>query len=184
MPRHMRPLAHAFIAISAALSLCFAVAPAHASDGSRPLAGTPLVSSVANSETRAEAAANPEAVQAAATLCGTGYVLENASALPTSTDRKGTLFTYGKEPYSGGINDQPTCAIFDNNTSTSKWMKLKLCSNYTAVACTTDEGNFSQYAGPVFQSKGGCGNVTALMKTSSASTTYLINAVRSATTCN
>ncbi|MET7782727.1 hypothetical protein ABZT28_44680 [Streptomyces sp. NPDC005388] len=63
-------------------------------------------------------------------------------------------------------------------------MKLKLCSNYTAEGCASDEGNFSQYAGPVYRAHGGCGTVTALMKNTSSSSTYLVNAVRDSTNCN
>jgi hypothetical protein len=63
-------------------------------------------------------------------------------------------------------------------------MKLKLCSNYTAEGCASDEGNFSEYAGPVYRTHGGCGTVTALMKNSSSSSAYLVNAVRDSTNCN
>lgn len=132
--------------------------------------------------TKSIAAENPAAVVAAATVCGAGYNLSYAERLPDAS-RKGTLFTYIKGT-GGASNDTPTCAIFENNTTSTKWMKIKLCSNYTAEGCASDEGNFSQYAGPVYRVHGGCGDVTALMKSTSASSTYIVNAVRGATSCN
>ncbi|MFC9643109.1 hypothetical protein ACFTZF_31830 [Streptomyces mirabilis] len=150
----------------------------------------PSISAKADMNARKIAAENPIAVVAAATVCGTGYNLYRAEQLPDAS-RLGTLFVYvkGSNPAS---NDAPTCAIFDNNTSGAKWMKLKLCSNYTAEGCASDEGNFSQYdegnfsqyAGPVYRAHGGCGTVTALMKNTSSSSTYLVNAVRDSTNCN
>ncbi|MGW1514918.1 hypothetical protein [Streptomyces sp. NPDC002394] len=140
--------------------------------GTGPLArvgGVPI-SAMADSATRKIAEASPQAVTATANLCGTGYNLQYAEQLPTSTQRLGTLFTYqtNVEPFNA-------CAVFDNNTGTTKWMKLKLCPSSLSGTCVTDEGNFSQYAGPVRLADGWCSRVTALMKNSSASTTYLIN---------
>ncbi len=142
----------------------------------------PSVSAQADKHTKAIAAAQPNAVTAAATVCGSGYHLYSADMLPDAS-RKATLFVYvkGSNPAS---NDAPTCAILDNNTGSAKWMKLKLCSNYTADGCASDEGTFSQYAGPVYRAHGGCGTVTALMKTTSGASTYIINAVRDTTNCN
>lgn len=142
----------------------------------------PAIAAKADQSTRAIAAQDPVAAVAAATVCGTGYNLYKAVQLPDES-RKGTLFVYvkGSNPAS---NDAPTCAIFDNNTGSTKWMKLKLCSNYTADGCASDEGNFSQYAGPVYRTRGGCGTVTSLMKNTSSSSTYIINAVRDSTNCN
>ncbi|GAA3794927.1 hypothetical protein GCM10022403_031050 [Streptomyces coacervatus] len=113
-------------------------------------------------QTRALAAADPAAVRAGVTLCGSGYKLATAEPLPDSR-RFGTLFTYIKEvtaPAKSGA-----CAVFDNNLGARKHMKLKLCSS----TCKADEGNFSNYAGPVkiesndsgFQPR--CVMVTALM---------------------
>ncbi|MFF3459429.1 hypothetical protein ACFYXH_34975 [Streptomyces sp. NPDC002730] len=62
-------------------------------------------------------------------------------------------------------------------------MKLKLCSNVIADGCTQDSGTFTQYAGPVYQKRGECGEATAIMKTSSGASTALIDAVRGATAC-
>ncbi|MCT9104117.1 hypothetical protein N4G69_00425 [Streptomyces mirabilis] len=92
-------------------------------------------------QTRALAAADPAAVQAGGLLCGSGYKLSFAEALPDSR-RFGTLFTYTKY-VAGGTNG--ACALFDNNLGAKKHMKLKLCW----TTCKVDEGSFLDYAGPV-----------------------------------
>lgn len=142
----------------------------------------PSIAAKADIHTRSIAAANPAPAAAAETVCGAGYKLYQAEMLPDQS-RKATLFVYikGDNPAS---NDTPTCAILDNNTGGTKWMKIKLCSNYTAEGCDSDSGNFSEYAGPVYRKHGGCGTVTALMKNTSSSSTYIVNAVRDATNCN
>ncbi|MFR9795145.1 hypothetical protein ACL02U_04440 [Streptomyces sp. MS06] len=132
-------------------------------------------------QTRAIAQADPAAVSATASLCGSGYELEYAERLPDSR-RYGTLFTYEKFGSVGGV-----CALFDNNTSGAKHMKLKLCPNKTGAKCKVDEGYFSQYAGPVkYESKNGnyveCSMVTALMWNSSGRA--IIDRVTSATLCD
>ncbi|MEV7567719.1 hypothetical protein [Streptomyces tanashiensis] len=140
--------------------------------GTGPLAtvgGVP-VSATADSATRAIAQASPEAVTATSNLCGSGYYLIYAEQLPTPEQRLGTIFSYRKN-----VAPWNACAIFDNNTGSAKWMKLKLCPNATGATCDVDEGLFSQYAGPVRVADGMCARVTALMKNSSSSTTYLIN---------
>lgn len=118
-----------------------------------------------------------------ANLCGAEYdTITLALRLPTDASRLGTLWVYGGN---GAGSDQNTCSVFDNNTGTSKWMKLQLCDNYTNTPCDVDQGTFSQYAGPVWQKPGGCGTVTALMKASSSSSTYPINRVAdNVTNCN
>ncbi|MEV5877245.1 hypothetical protein AB0L75_24010 [Streptomyces sp. NPDC052101] len=143
----------------------------------------PSISGKADQHTKAIAAANPKGVAAGATVCGTGYNLYKADMLPDSS-RLGTLFVYvkGNNPSS---NDAPTCAILDNNTVGKKWMKIKLCSNYTAEGCASDAGVYSQYAGPVYRNHGGCGTVTSLMSsTTSSSSTLLINNVTDSTNCD
>lgn len=132
------------------------------------VAGVPLSPS-ASDATRAIAAADPRAVEATANLCGAGYNLQHAEQLPDSR-RLGTIFTYQKnvEPFS-------SCAIFDNNTGVAKYMKLKLCPNDLSKPCNVDEGNFSQYAGPVRVTDGWCAKVNAIMKNTKTSTTALID---------
>jgi hypothetical protein len=126
---------------------------------------------------------HPQEARAMANLCGAEYdTITLALRLPTDTNRLGTLWVYAGN---GTGSYQNTCSIFDNNTGTSKWMKLQLCDNFTDTPCDVDQGTFSQYAGPVWQKPGGCGTVTALMKTSSTATTYLINRVATnVTNCN
>ncbi|MEU3663532.1 hypothetical protein AB0E77_27895 [Streptomyces sp. NPDC032940] len=162
-----------FLAPAAALVSVLAVTPQALAEGHSPAKADLLVpgTSVKYSEngardaqTRALAEANPVAVGATATLCGTGYELEGAEQLPDSR-RFGTLFTYTK--HATGVAG--ACAVFDNNLGTAKHMKLKLCPNKTGVACKVDEGNFSQYAGPVKgegnldSGWGDCSRVTAVM---------------------
>ncbi|MDJ0345975.1 hypothetical protein QMK19_30470 [Streptomyces sp. H10-C2] len=164
---------------AAALAVLGLAAPQVAA-ADRPV---PHIAAKADQNTRAFAARNPGAVAAVQLICGAGYNLYKVDMLPSESARRGTLFVYIKGT-NGASDDTPTCAIFDNNMEGAKWMKLKLCSNYTAEGCASDEGNFTQYAGPVYRAHGGCGEVTALMKNTSSSTKYIINAVRDTTTCN
>lgn len=168
------------IGMAAAAIAAFTLASpqASASDGTTTIAGV-KVSPKANKETLRIAAADTGALQVTANVCGSSYSLYNAERLPTDANRLGTLFTYTN----GGAGPSNfTCIILDNNTGTTKWMKVKLCENkVTSPRCDTDEGNFSQYAGPVYMDN--CATRTALMKNSSSSTTYLINAVRGSV-CN
>ncbi|MGP3952855.1 hypothetical protein [Streptomyces sp. 7N604] len=121
------------------------------------------VAQSANAQTKAYAQANPEVVSAAATVCGSGYELSTVTPLPKGTDpsmRHATLFNYTK-----GGNDHG-CSIMDNNLGATRHMKLKVC-NWKKTVCDTDEGNFSQYAGPVYTSEPVCAHVTAQMWSSS-----------------
>ncbi|MFE4665142.1 hypothetical protein ACFRI7_25850 [Streptomyces sp. NPDC056716] len=142
------------------------------------------IASTVDVEGRAYAAAHPDEMQAMATLCGASYdVIIRGERLPTDETRLGTLWVYSDS--SAPNNEQNTCSLFDNNTVGAKWMKLELCDNFTTTPCAVDEGTYSQYAGPVWQEPGGCGKVTALMKTSSTASTYLINRVISnVTSCD
>ncbi|MFI6583015.1 hypothetical protein [Embleya sp. NPDC050493] len=169
--------ARSFLATATIAAVGIAVPQAQA-------APTPAVklSDRADADTRAFAAAHPGAVRAALVVCGANYVLENAERLPSSDNRLATLFTYripGNIP-----NDEPTCAILDNNTASTKWMKLKLCSNWIADGCAEDVGNFTSYAGPVYRARGGCGKVYAIMKNSAGSGSALVDAIRNATNCD
>ncbi|GHG95082.1 hypothetical protein [Streptomyces rubradiris] len=145
------------------------------------------VASFADAGTRAIAAQDREAVQAAATLCGDGYTLIYAERLPDER-RWGTLFTYMNwSDYSAGRG----CAVFDNNLGVSKYMKLSICeSTIESPECVTDAGNFSQYAGPVYSKTywkyQQCSKVTAIMKNSASDSdaAALINRRLSVGTCN
>ncbi|WP_308315408.1 hypothetical protein [Streptomyces sp. ISL-100] len=148
-----------------------------------PSASGVAISPTASKATRTIAAAQTEAVRATSNLCGSTYVLQSAERLPDAR-RFGTLFTYtrGNAGYTGA------CAVFDNNTGTAKYMKLKLCTNRTEPRCDTDEGTFSQYAGPVTitgtHSEIFCSKSTAIMKSTKTSTAALIDRVDYATPCN
>ncbi|MFF7749739.1 hypothetical protein ACFZCP_10875 [Streptomyces sp. NPDC007971] len=154
------------------------------SAGEQHIAGTDVQLSAKgarDARTRAVAGANPVAVAAAATLCGSGYKLDNAEQLPDSR-RFGTLFTYTK--YVGGVHG--VCSVFDNNLGTAKHMKLKLCAGLVALGCKTDEGTFKDYAGPVkIESRDSmavnCPPVTAIMWSDSVA---IIDRARSATACD
>ncbi|WP_433854760.1 hypothetical protein [Streptomyces kronopolitis] len=140
------------------------------------------VSMQANDETRTIAKKESEAVNSAANLCGAGYELFMAERLPDAT-RLGTLFTYTKSGSSGFTS---SCAVFDNNSGSSAYMKLKLCPNSTDTKlCKTDEGTFSQYAGPVRVTGSSasilCSKVTAIMKYEGGT---VINRVTYAAPCN
>ncbi|WP_372409237.1 hypothetical protein [Streptomyces luteireticuli] len=171
------------VGAAVAFGLLGVVAPqAQAADLKGELSGK--ISSRADKVTRDIAAKSPAAVAAGANLCGANYKLNHAERLPDAS-RLGTLFTYQAPlPKGGRYNDIPTCAIFDNNSGTAMYMKLKLCSNYTAVPCSVDEGTFTKYAGPVYQKKGGCGYVYAIMKRSASASTAIIDRKLSATACD
>ncbi|MFF4224254.1 hypothetical protein ACFYZH_15510 [Streptomyces abikoensis] len=163
----------AFSAISALGALGLAAPQAQAAE-------TIQFSPKASAAARTIAKADVKAAARAGNVCGSGWNLYNAEQLPEPNRRFGTLFTYTRD--SGGGSDTPTCAIFDNNTGSKKYMKIKLCSNYTDTPCKSDEGWFSEYAGPVYQDRGGCGDVYAIMKDSAGG--VLIDAKRGATSCD
>ncbi|WP_189301358.1 hypothetical protein [Streptomyces albospinus] len=139
------------------------------------------ISARASDKARALAAADPQSVRAAANLCGSGYELFMAERLPDAT-RLGTLFTYTK---SGSSGLSGACAIFDNNTGAKQYMKLKICPNRTGATCDTDEGTFSEYAGPVYTTGYNsyilCSKVTAVMKSGGVA---VIDRVTYAAPCN
>ncbi|GHC67166.1 hypothetical protein RFN57_29705 [Streptomyces violaceochromogenes] len=180
----MRALALGTTLVASLLVAPQAIAQDAAVAGQR-VAGTSVQLSAAgaqDAQTRAVAAAAPAAVSASATLCGSGYELEFAERLPDSR-RYGTLFSYVKST----VGKHGVCVVFDNNTSSAKKMKLKLCPNLTGATCKVDEGTFSQYAGPLkYESSNGlhvmCSEVTALMWDSSGRA--IIDRVRSATLCD
>ncbi|UYB39206.1 hypothetical protein SLV14_001672 [Streptomyces sp. Je 1-4] len=173
--------ARSFAATVAALALTGLIAP-HAVAADANAESGVRISAQAKSETRVIAAKDPQAVNSAANLCGSGYELFTAERLPNAT-RLGTLFTYTKSGSSGLTS---SCAVFDNNSGSSVYMKLKLCPNSTdAKLCKTDEGTFSQYAGPVRVTGSNasilCSKVTAIMKYEGGT---VINRVTYAAPCN
>ncbi|GAA0378079.1 hypothetical protein [Streptomyces blastmyceticus] len=143
------------IAAAAALAAAALVAPPAVAAEQPGL----RVAKNADSQTRAVIQAAPQAAAAAATACGPGYVLSRAIPLPEGTDprsRLATLFNYTKNGNDGG------CSIFDNNVGSSRHMKISVCDSQRRY-CDVNEGNFSQYAGPVFTGYPVCATVTAQM---------------------
>lgn len=170
MRRIAKSAARTSLALLSCIALSMTATSAHAASDN--IAGVPI-SPQADQKTRSIAAADPAALQATATVCGAGYYLLNAVRLPEDTNRLGTWFLYND---GGSGPDNTACAILDNNTGTTKWMKLSLCENkVSSPRCDVDQGNFSQYAGPVYMDN--CATTTALMKNTSSSTTYLINRI-------
>ncbi len=179
----------------AALTACGLTAPqASAGEAAAPAAGPALAPAVAevvapgaDAQTRALAAAHPRQVEAMASLCGDAYTLRYAEQLPYEGNRLGTLFLYGR-----GLKEAPYwrgCQLFDNNTGSTKYMKLKVCENKVSNPdCVVDAGDFSQYAGPVRTRLAWdypqCAKVTAIMKNSKGSDTALIDRQISAGSCN
>ena len=171
MPAIIRSAGRGAVAV-VALAAFGLIAP-QASAAESPAVSGVAVSPRADSATRAIAAANPETVRAAASLCGSSYRLYNAERLPDER-RFGTLFTYDN----GGLGPRNyACAVFDNNLGSTKYMKLKLCENRIShPRCDVDAGYFSQYAGPVYMNN--CATTTAIMKNTKSSRVALIDAVR------
>ncbi|MGY0056875.1 hypothetical protein ACWY4P_09950 [Streptomyces sp. LZ34] len=128
------------------------------------------VSARADAATRSIAAQDPQKVSVMASLCGSDYELISAERLPDER-RYGTL-SYVK---GGAGPSNYACALFDNNLGGSLYMKLKICENKaSSPRCDTDEGYFSQYAGPVRMNN--CPEITAIMKDSKGQA--IIDAVR------
>ncbi|PJN35864.1 hypothetical protein CG747_36695 [Streptomyces sp. CB02959] len=173
--------ARSFSATVAALALTGLIAP-HAVAADAGAESGVRISAQAKAEALLIAAKDPQAVNSAANLCGARYELFMAERLPDTT-RLGTLFTYIKSGSSGLTS---SCAVFDNNSGKSLYMKLKLCPNSTDVKlCKTDEGTFSQYAGPVRITGASisilCSKVTAIMKYEGGT---VVNRVTYAAPCN
>ncbi|MDH2391642.1 hypothetical protein QCN29_23250 [Streptomyces sp. HNM0663] len=137
-------------------------------DSLNAVAGVPI-SATATTETRKIAADSPQAVKATSNLCGSGFNLQYAERLPDER-RFGTLYTYQRN-----YSPFESCAVFDNNLGTRKYMKLKLCPSSLLKPCNVDEGNFTQYAGPVRLKDGWCSRVTAIMKDYKSSGAALID---------
>ncbi|NGO75715.1 hypothetical protein G6045_08485 [Streptomyces sp. YC504] len=156
----------------------FGMSAPQASAGEVPAKTELKISAKADDTTRAIAEEETAAVLATGNLCGSSYQLYYAERLPDAT-RLGTLFVYNQTSGDG------VCAIFDNNTGTAKYMKVKVCDYKTTPTCVTDEGTFSQYAGPVRMNVTTyCATVIAVMKTSKSATTALIDRKANARPCN
>ncbi|MEV4504955.1 hypothetical protein [Streptomyces klenkii] len=111
----------------------------------------------ADAQTRSIAKSAPQVAAAASTACGPGYELSKAMPLPQGIDpkmRHATLFSYRRDSNKGG------CSILDNNMGSSRHMKLSVCDS-GRLYCDVDEGNFTEYAGPVFTGYPVCATVRA-----------------------
>ncbi|WP_326786010.1 hypothetical protein [Streptomyces sp. NBC_00151] len=106
---------------------------------------------------------NTVAAAAAANVCGSGYTTSTGAA---RYGTYGTTYTWWNGTYSGSnhLYDRPICAVFFNDSSYTRYMGVRLEDNYTATADTEDFGAYSQYAGPVYQNKGYCGQAYSYME--------------------
>ncbi|MFE7756194.1 hypothetical protein [Streptomyces sp. NPDC057429] len=173
MSSFVRTLTRLAVAGTAIAATGVTVPAATAAETSAASQGVVKVSPDADSETRAIAASRSGAVALAATVCGSGYELTDAKALPNATTRYGTLFFYTN------ATTTSACAIMDNNTSGSaNYMDLRIWAGNNTAGADVDKGTFSQYAGPVYSSTaaagGRCVGLSALMK-NDAGTSNLIN---------
>ncbi|WP_158721244.1 hypothetical protein [Streptomyces sp. NRRL S-241] len=112
------------------------------------------VAKSASAFTKDFAKSNQPAISRAGHACGGNYQLASADPLPFGVDpklRKGVLYNY-ITPDSGSA-----CAIFDNNTGVRQYMELTSCpgTNVGGPGCSSDKGNFLEYAGPTYTSTKG-----------------------------
>ena len=148
-----------------------------ASAAEQPTAPKVSVAADANAETRAWAAAEPEAAAAAATECGGNYntlVYIDGNLPGDGNGDDGSMAAYA----GGGL----LCVIFRNETpGNANYMFLQACPGTGASsACGTDDGYYTKYAGPLYISTGSGGCWTASYKMlTEAEDRYLINGKRS-----
>ncbi|HEY7593579.1 MAG TPA: hypothetical protein VH969_10535 [Actinophytocola sp.] len=124
------------------------------------------------------------AAVAAANVCGAGYTISTGAwRLPSTTTDYGSLYTWTNGKTSGpSYYDKPICAVFFNDTGVSRYMGVRLKSNYTADPAKEDFGTYSSYAGPVYQNRGYCGTAYAYMENSSG--TVLVDSIHTVGACN
>ncbi|MEV5350067.1 hypothetical protein [Streptomyces achromogenes] len=120
------------------------------------------ISERGDAATRALVQSDPQAVAAAATVCGTGYPLFRAVPLPARAGLDQRLAT----PFSHE-NGSKGCTILDNNVGASQYMYLHVCE-IEGTGCDTGSENFTQYAGPVYVANSICSPVTAKMGANSS----------------
>jgi hypothetical protein len=178
--------------ISAALVALFAAAPpasaAGAEDpGSKPAEAIEIVTisgvkvdKEASAETRRIIRADLGAAAAAANVCGTGY---NISTGAWREGTYGTTYTWTNGRTTGSsYYDKPICGVFFNDTGATRYMGVRLRSNYTSDASKEDFGRYSTYAGPVYQNRGYCGTVYSYMKDSNGR--VVVDRVHTVGSCN
>ncbi|WP_241266719.1 hypothetical protein [Streptomyces scabichelini] len=142
------------------------------------------VDTAASKDTKAVIENNKTLAAAAANVCGSGYTISTGAwRLPTQTSVYGTLYTWTNGTTTGSrIYDKPICAVFFNDSGYTRYMGVRLSSNYTADPDKEDFGAYSTYAGPVYQKRGYCGTAYAYMENSNGK--VMVDALRTVGTCN
>ncbi|MEZ3178720.1 hypothetical protein KYY02_08385 [Streptomyces pimonensis] len=179
------------VAAAAALGL-MAAAPAssaaeHTSARTKQTSTTPAtvdikgvqVDEKASSDTRRIIEADAPAAVAAANVCGSGYTISTGA---WRHDGYGTTYTWTDGTSGAGYYDRPICAVFFNDSGYTKYMGVRLRSNYTADAPDEDFGAFGSYAGPVYQKRGYCGTVYSYMEASNGN--VLVDRTQTVGSCN
>ncbi|MEU6553596.1 hypothetical protein ABZ915_25435 [Streptomyces sp. NPDC046915] len=138
----------------------------------------------ASAETKANIEADPQAAVAASNACGSGYTISTGAwQLPGASPRYGTLYTWTNGKTTGsGYYDKPICSLFFNDSGYTRYMGVRLKSNYTADAPKEDFGAYGEYAGPVYQNRGYCGTAYAYMEDSNGK--VLVDALRTVGSCD
>ncbi|MFD0228805.1 hypothetical protein ACWGPD_17630 [Streptomyces hirsutus] len=184
----MKKAIHVGIAATAVLGLMTAAPAASAAEHTAPNANTTVatvdikgveVDKEASNETRRIIESNAPAAVAAANVCGSGYTI-STGAWRYST--YGTTYTWTNGTSGSGYYDKPICAVFFNDSGYTRYMGVRLRSNYTADAPAEDFGAFGSYAGPVYQKRGYCGTVYSYMQDSTGK--VLVDNVQTIGSCN
>ncbi|MHC0431128.1 hypothetical protein ACX6XY_13190 [Streptomyces sp. O3] len=162
---------HAALAASALAMVAVSAAPAVSAETPDVPADVEIsalkvpVSGLASQETKKTVEANPQRAQLSGVVCGSSYPkLVRAERLPEPNTRKATLYIWQGSKTGSGYYDKAICSTLWNDTGKAHYLRLKLCSNYTADPCDEDKGTFSSYAGPVYQKRGYCGQTLSQMK--------------------
>lgn len=177
------------VAAMAMLGLMTAMPAASAAEHPAPKANKPIatvdvkgvkVDKEASAETRRIIESDALAAIATANVCGSGYTI-STGAWRYST--YGTTYTWTNGTTTGSsYYDKPICAVFFNDTGYTRYMGVRLRSNYTADAPAQDFGAYGSYAGPVYQKRGYCGTVYSYMEDSSGR--VLVDSVQTVGSCN
>jgi hypothetical protein len=193
---HRRAALRAAVAVTALAVTAGMATTASAAQGDQPGPNSALrttsvqgakalsVDTAANKDTKAVIERNTTLAAAAANVCGSGYTISTGAwRLPTTSTVYGTLYTWTNGTTTGSrIYDKPICAVFFNDSGYTRYMGVRLSSNYTADAPKEDFGAYSQYAGPVYQKRGYCGEAYAYMENSNGK--VMVDALRTVGSCN
>ncbi|MCP3765756.1 MULTISPECIES: hypothetical protein [unclassified Streptomyces] len=172
----------------ALLGLIATVPTASAAERPAPKANKPMetvdikgveVDNEASAETRRIIESDASAAVAASNVCGSGYTISTGA---WRYDTYGTTYTWTNGTSGSGYYDKPICAVFFNDSGYTRYMGVRLKSNYTSDAPAEDFGAFGSYAGPVYQKRGYCGTVYSYMQDSNAK--VLVDRVQTVGSCN